>query len=240
MSFCSSITKQRNKYSTDLVNNEKYWSLSALSLSYFRTLKDIATYYVKGRTLDAGAGWLNGKLLLAKYGDEYVRLDIENKSGNIDIIGDVQDMNTIELESFDTVYSSQVLEHVPRPWDALAEIYRVLKKGGYAIISVPHLSGLHDEPSDFYRYTPYGIRFLLEKAGFIIEREYRSGSLFCFLSHHLSLFIISLFWLFPVIRWLIWWANKIFIVQPAIWIDKIFKLDCIFPTNIVIISRKPI
>ncbi len=37
--------------------------------------------------------------------------------------------------SFDVVYSSNVVEHVPRPWDMGAEMLRVAKPGGLVIIS---------------------------------------------------------------------------------------------------------
>ena len=40
-------------------------------------------------------------------------------------------------ESFDVVYCSHVLEHVEDDRKAIAEIYRVLKKGGQAVILVP-------------------------------------------------------------------------------------------------------
>ncbi|MGC3997199.1 MAG: class I SAM-dependent methyltransferase [Anaeromyxobacter sp.] len=39
--------------------------------------------------------------------------------------------------AFEAVLSSDVLEHVPRPAAALAELYRVLAPGGHAIFTVP-------------------------------------------------------------------------------------------------------
>lgn len=238
MSFATFITRQRNQYAFDLLNSKKYWSLSAIALSYFRVMSNITKDYVKGKTLDAGAGGLNGRLLLIEYCSDYLSLDIKSRNGDVDIIADIQNIDNIDCNTFDTVYSSQVIEHIQKPWKAISEIYRVLKPGGYAILSVPHLSGLHEEPFDFYRYTPYGIKFLMEEAGFIVEAEHRAGGLISFLSHPFSLIGVSLFWPVFGFRWLVWWFNKIFIVHPAIWLDQVLKLDRKFPANLVIVGRK--
>lgn len=40
-------------------------------------------------------------------------------------------------ESFDLVISSDVLEHVPDPWKAFCEIYRILKPGGRHVFTIP-------------------------------------------------------------------------------------------------------
>jgi SAM-dependent methyltransferase len=72
--------------------------------------------------------------------------------------------------SFDTAVSFQVLEHVPEPALMLTEIGRVLKPGGVLILTAPHIWGIHEEPNDFYRFTPYGLRYLAEAAGLRVHR----------------------------------------------------------------------
>lgn len=67
--------------------------------------------------------------------------------------------------SFDTAVSFQVLEHVPQPARMLAEITRVLKPGGVLVLTAPHIWGIHEEPHDYYRFTPYGLRYLAETVG---------------------------------------------------------------------------
>ena len=47
--------------------------------------------------------------------------------------------------SFDIIYCSHVLEHVPQDTVALAELHRVLKPGGWAILQVP-IEGYFDLP----------------------------------------------------------------------------------------------
>jgi SAM-dependent methyltransferase len=59
-----------------------------------------------------------------------------------------------------------VLEHVPEPNLVLEEFHRILKSGGHIFITTPFMHPLHEEPYDFYRYTPYALKTLVESAGF--------------------------------------------------------------------------
>ena len=52
--------------------------------------------------------------------------------------GDAQYLKGLNDEQFDFVYSSHTLEHMQDPAVALKNWYRVLKKGGYLIIYIPH------------------------------------------------------------------------------------------------------
>lgn len=71
-----------------------------------------------------------------------------------------------ENESYDSALATEVLEHCPDPLVTLAEIHRILKKGSPILITVPFIWPTHEAPYDFYRYTPFGLRHLLGKAGF--------------------------------------------------------------------------
>jgi SAM-dependent methyltransferase len=68
----------------------------------------------------------------------------------------------------DSVICTQVLEHVTTPEVTLSEIYRVLKPMGYALLTVPFLSEEHEQPFDYYRYSSFGMHFLLENQNFEI------------------------------------------------------------------------
>ena len=92
---------------------------------------------------------------------------MRNALRSIDFEADAQDMSgVIASDRYDTVLFLEVLEHVPNPFKVVAELFRILRSGGKVILSVPHLSRLHEEPYDFYRYTKYGLRHLFEEAGF--------------------------------------------------------------------------
>lgn len=53
-----------------------------------------------------------------------------------------QDLQTLNFpdETFDLVLSGEVLEHVPDPYGAHAEIYRVLRPGGRHVFTAPYIA----------------------------------------------------------------------------------------------------
>jgi len=59
-----------------------------------------------------------------------------------------------EDEKFDVITASQVIEHLQEPDGFLKEIYRVLKPGGYAIISTPNLASWHNILFLTFGYQP--------------------------------------------------------------------------------------
>lgn len=59
-----------------------------------------------------------------------------------------------------------VLEHVDRPARVVAELARVMAPGAPVYVWVPFLHELHEYPVDRWRFTPDGVRELLEEAGF--------------------------------------------------------------------------
>jgi 2-polyprenyl-3-methyl-5-hydroxy-6-metoxy-1,4-benzoquinol methylase len=71
---------------------------------------------------------------------------------------------------FDAALLTQVLEHVPEPLAVLRELHRVLKPGALLMYSAPLFYEEHNKPYDFFRYTSFGIRYLLERADFELER----------------------------------------------------------------------
>ena len=46
------------------------------------------------------------------------------------------------------------------------ECFRVLKPGGALVLTGPFYWPIHEEPYDYYRYTRYGLEYMLQKAGF--------------------------------------------------------------------------
>jgi len=92
----------------------------------------------------------------------------------------VCDLASIPVEDarFDHVLLTQVLEHLPDPGRVLAELQRVLKPGGTLWLTAPLFYAEHERPYDFFRYTQYGLRRLLETAGFAVrEVEWMEGYL---------------------------------------------------------------
>jgi SAM-dependent methyltransferase len=59
--------------------------------------------------------------------------------------------------SIDTVYSTGVFEHINDPQRAGAEVARVLKPGGRALIGWAFMQPIHSEGQHFYNATPWGV-----------------------------------------------------------------------------------
>jgi len=68
--------------------------------------------------------------------------------GDIDYNLDITDMKKIGDDSFDCVIASDVLEHVYNVQNGLNEIYRVLAKGGWCILTIPQQDNLYKTRED--------------------------------------------------------------------------------------------
>jgi len=144
------------------------------------------------------AKFLNGRLLDIGCGNSPYRKLISCQSYmGIDGLPDVKPDVAARCESipckekrFDAVICTELLEHLPEPEKALKEIKRVLKEGGYLYLTVPQSWCLHYEPDDYFRFTKYGIKYLLEKNGFEIRAVERIGGLFSMIGQRL----MDLFW----------------------------------------------
>lgn len=137
--------------------------------------------YVNGITLDFGCG---SKPYVEMFDtEEYIGLDYatEVSEKNNNLVADVfYDGKTIPFGNghFDSVFSSEVLEHVFNPDEILEEINRVLKPGGYLLLSCPFFWPEHEQPYDYARYSSFGLKHLLEKHNFEIVKYEKTGSYF--------------------------------------------------------------
>lgn len=74
----------------------------------------------------------------------------------------VVDVTTMKYRSkYDVVMCLNVLEHVYEFQLAVQNIHKALKKGGTAVIAVPVIYPLHDEPGDFWRFTEHSLKRML-------------------------------------------------------------------------------
>ncbi|MCX7696305.1 MAG: class I SAM-dependent methyltransferase [Bacteroidales bacterium] len=80
--------------------------------------------------------------------------------------------------SLDGILATEVLEHVPEVELIIKEFYRILKPGGYVLISIPFAWGEHNIPYDFRRLTSFGLRYIFEKNGFkVLQLEKTSNTI---------------------------------------------------------------
>ena len=142
--------------------------------------KNIRSYagQLKGKLLDFGCGRKPYETLFQV--QEYVGIDIEqsghdHRLSRVDVFFDGRTIPFPDA-TFDSLFCSEVLEHVFNPDEVLPEINRVLKNGAMALITVPFCWNEHEVPYDFARYTSFGIKHILEKHGFRIVEFRKSGN----------------------------------------------------------------
>lgn len=159
----------RNTYPRNR-NLEKETSLwNPLFLQFKFTIDAIQEYFEnlpKDRVLviyDFGCGQKPYSAFVGNH--QYIGIDIDEANTNADIIADISDV-PVEDSVADIVVSFFVLEHVENPQKVINEKYRILKEGGELLMIVPLYWEEHEQPYDFFRFTRFGIRSMMEKAGF--------------------------------------------------------------------------
>src|SRR5690606_7932270 len=70
------------------------------------------------------------------------------------------------VEKFDLIIAEQVFEHLNFPYRAGRNIYSMLNREGYFLITTPFLIKIHKHPTDSTRWTPDGLRYFLHECGF--------------------------------------------------------------------------
>jgi SAM-dependent methyltransferase len=79
-----------------------------------------------------------------------------------DYVGDITRQNeNIADSTFDVIACLDVLEHTLDPFAAIREIRRMLKPGGYLMISAPLNFRIHGPIPDCWRFTEHGFKVLL-------------------------------------------------------------------------------
>lgn len=101
----------------------------------------------------------------------YTGSDIE-PGRNVDLVQEGPYTIRREPSGFDVVISGQVLEHVPRPWELVREMHRMLVPGGWAFLVAPWEWPIHAYPVDCWRVLPDGMAALLDAAGFRTVETY--------------------------------------------------------------------
>jgi SAM-dependent methyltransferase len=151
----------------------------------------------RGRLLDVGCGDKRFEPLFRPYVTEYVGVENEatfrateasHRSTKPDHYYDGKTL-PFESRSFDTVISIQVLEHTPQPQALVAEMARVARNDGLVVVSVPFSFRLHEEPYDYFRYTPHGLRSLFESAGLEVDGVLSERGLWSAVGHKINSYL---------------------------------------------------
>jgi len=127
---------------------------SVTKMSLEGVLNDAFCGIKPGTTLDLGAGDCPYKHKVPH--TEYFSLDIR-RDCNPNIISDAHSL-PFGNSTFDTVISTEVLEHIKNPEIMISEMLRILRPCGICIVSSPFLYPLHPRMNgyflgDFHRFT---------------------------------------------------------------------------------------
>lgn len=134
-------------------------------------------HFMKGTMLDFGCG---SKPYKSLFKVDYVGLDYdgEGHSHEGEQIDHYYDGKKIPFEDsfFDSVFTTEVFEHVFNLPEILPEINRVMKKDAVILITCPFAIAEHETPVDFGRYSSFGLKHLLETNGFEIVVQEKLGN----------------------------------------------------------------
>lgn len=210
--------------------------LSPVNFTLWKAVEQAALKHARGDLLDAGAGRRPYEKLLNRLVSAYVSTDVrQSKDEGID---HVADLHTLDLgRRFDTILCSQVLEHCQNPERVIGRLEKHLAPGGRLTLTAPHLSMLHNEPHDYFRFTEYGLRAMLERAGLEAVETRKIGGIVVFLGHIGSTFALNLTFGVPVLGYLALCANVPWVLG-AVLADRVAGFSSLFPANQVVIAKR--
>jgi len=149
-----------------------------ITLEAFRVVNTYQSY-LKGHLVDLGCGnvpyyeWYKEKV------DQITCIDWKDTNHSqkyIDIFCDLNESLPLPDNCVDCVFTTSVLEHICEPKILFKEMARILAENRNLILTVPFFYHLHEEPYDFFRYTPHGLKYLGEQSGLSIIESNHYGS----------------------------------------------------------------
>jgi SAM-dependent methyltransferase len=142
--------------------DKEYFRLGRRHIEEFlqRTAAKLA--HRSGRLLDIGPQDRNVvRIIFSNFQLETFDICDDHKP---DVIGDITKHNEcIPDGAYDCVLCLDVLEHTLDPFGAVRELYRILKDGGYLLVSAPFNFRIHGPIPDCWRFTEHGWKVLLRQ-----------------------------------------------------------------------------
>jgi SAM-dependent methyltransferase len=124
-------------------------------------LEDFMQNVHNKKILDFGCGDARYKEIIGK-NNSYVGIDVAesghlSEDKNFNILWDKKKL-PFNMDSFDIIVCTEVLEHVENIDITINELKRVLKKNGLLFVTMPFIWVEHEKPYDFRRFTSFGIK----------------------------------------------------------------------------------
>lgn len=124
-----------------------------------------------GRVLEIGSKDITGNVREFFSGaQDYIGTDME-RGFNVDVIIDAHHLlKKYKPGSFDTLLCFEMLEHDREFWTTIQVMHKLIKKGGYLLISTPTFGfPLHRHPKDYFRYGEDAFREIFFKGFKVLE-----------------------------------------------------------------------
>jgi len=176
------------------------------------------------RVLDAGAG--EGQYANKFQAQRYCGVDLAvgDAFWNYSQLDAIADLTALPFRAgvFDAAIHIVTIEHLREPARALQEIARVLRPGRPLLLAAPHEWEVHQAPHDYYRYTRYGLKYLLESAGFEVTELRAAGGYFRLLARRL---LNGLQFFAGGMRWIWFLPAAMLLVPPALVLPFLDFLD---------------
>ena len=155
-----------------------------------------------------------------------------NKKSNI-FYSDLTKKLKISTNKYNNVLFFNVLEHLPEYESAFSEIYRIIKKKGNFIGSVPFIYQIHAAPKDYFRFSKHFFELSLKKYRFKHVKVKSLG---------FGPFIASYSLLYPYLKFLPFFSQLCllvaYILDSVIQIFVRTDLKEIFPLGYFFIAKK--
>jgi len=176
------------------------------------------------RLLDAGSGEGQYRHHFTRQRYCGVDLAVGDATWDYSKVDALADLTALPFRAgtFDAAIHIVTIEHLREPARALAEIGRSLAPGGLLLIAAPHEWEVHQAPHDYFRYTRYGLAYLVEQAGFEVREMHAAGGYFRLLARRL---LNGLQFFTGGVRWLLFVPAAILLVPPALLLPLMDSLD---------------
>lgn len=235
--------KELKKY----YDNSRYFDIQPIDKSpieYERSLERlnlIKKYVNVGKILDVGSGGSNFLFIAKQHGWDTYSIEIREQVKELHKKYSIRtiDENKIPNGFFDAITLSQVLEHMPNPFNKLKIYYDKLVSGGIIVIEVPNVESLASKlfkdkwyfiknPEHISYFSKITLSKILRKSGFqIIKIEYLGATL---VTDLISMEIIEKDIIFYVYR---------YFKLPLKFLMRIFNILGLSDT-LRIVARKPV
>ncbi len=139
------------------------------------------------RLLDAGAGEGQYKHHFPRQRYCGVDLAVGDTRWDYSRLDALADLTRLPFRdaAFSAALHIVTIEHLREPRQALREIARTLAPGASLLIAAPQDWEIHQAPHDYFRYTRFGLEYLLQSAGFEISEIHPAGGYFRLLARRL-------------------------------------------------------